>query len=141
MHFELLETHLQSEEMPFVVHSDQGLAWGVHEKLWGLAKNRLSEEQFESFLEGKLEAATENLEFLETVEYPEVATDHHTKLYSAFVLYQEALACLEEFLWSEADVQLHEILRLLLQADKEVGSFSEELAGHLDDIPSLGKVW
>ena len=62
----LLKEQLEGSGMPLIPHSDQGLAWKIHERLWKFAKGKLSESEFEEFLTDKLEAAEKNLETLET---------------------------------------------------------------------------
>ena len=132
--------------MPLIPHSDQGLAWKIHERLWKFAKGKLSESEFEEFLTDKLEAAEKNLETLETNEYPDVAADHHAVLHSAFVGYLDSLLALEEFLWGENSEQevsstLGDVMRLFLEADKLILRFESGMQEDFDQVSSLGRTW
>ncbi len=145
-----LKEQLEGPEMPLVSYSEQGLAWKIYERLWRFAKGQLADSELEEFLLEKLESAEENLTVLETIDYPEIAAEHHEHLHAAFVSFLQALELLEEFLWGEAEELVQEdgseltlgaVMRKILEADRALLGFEGGMAAECDSVASLGKTW
>lgn len=140
---EKLRTSLQSDDLPILAERAECLGKKVHAILCNVAREQCSEEELESFIGSKLQATSANIEQLETQEYPDIASEKHGVLHTAFVAYEDALLNLDHFLWGESDSEasLGDILRLFQAGDYCLSRFLNELEEDLAPLTSFNALW
>ena len=139
-----LERQLIEFDLGLAFIPENSLTHKVKNELENRVKGVITQAELEEFLINKLDLTVQNLDKLESEEYPESAAEIHAALHTDFVYYEQGLLILEDFLAREterSEFSLSELFEVFRRGDKCIELFKGELENRLAPMTGINTLW